>query len=343
LNPLSTVYATAARARRAWYAHHPASRRRLGRPVISVGNLVVGGSGKTPTVAALASLLRDAGERPVILSRGYGRRGPTDGVLMVSDGVRVLEPVERSGDEPQLLARMLEGVPVLVGADRHASGRVAEQRFDATVMLLDDGFQHFQLERDIDLLVVDERDLGEQPLPVGRLREPLDAAAAASALLVTGDSTARARLCQALGVAEAFLLATHYGAAQPVSGRGDAVSCPQCSRVMAVAGIARPNRFFDALHQQGWNVVREVAFRDHHWFTPREVARLERTASDAGAEWIVTTDKDAVRLPESLADSWLRLPMRLTVEPAASFAVWLLDRLAAVRELRNQQSFGRAR
>jgi tetraacyldisaccharide 4'-kinase len=285
-------------------------------------------------------LLRDAGERPAILSRGYGRRVSGGGVLIVSDGIRVLEPVERSGDEPQLLARILEGVPVLVDADRYAAGRVAEQRFDATVMLLDDGFQHFQLERDVDLLVVDERDLEERPLPLGRLREPLDVASAASALLVTGDNASSARLRRTLGVADAWQLVTHYGTAQPVSGDRDVVLCPPCSRVLAVAGIARPNRFFEALRQQGWNVVREVTFRDHHWFTPHDVARIERSGAEAGVEWIVTTEKDAVRLPDGVADEWLRLPMRLTVEPARSFSAWLLDRLAAVRQRRNQESFG---
>ena len=112
-------------ARRAWYAARPDRRHRLRHPVISVGNLVTGGSGKTPVVAALATLLRARGERPAILTRGYGRHEAADGVLVVSDGQRVIEPVTRSGDEPQLLARTLRGIPVLVSSDRYVSGSLA--------------------------------------------------------------------------------------------------------------------------------------------------------------------------------------------------------------------------
>src|SRR5687768_14277849 len=162
--------------RRAWYARHPEARRRLSSPVISVGNLAVGGSGKTPVVAMLARWLVSRGERPAILTRGYGRRHAADGVLVVSDRDRVIEPVARSGDEPQMLARALAGVPVLVSSNRYLAGRLAEGRFDCTVHLLDDGFQHFALERDVDLLLVSRDDLDDTVLPGGRLREPLEAA-----------------------------------------------------------------------------------------------------------------------------------------------------------------------
>jgi tetraacyldisaccharide 4'-kinase len=332
LNPLSAVYATAARARRSWYEHHPASRRRLRQPVISVGNLVVGGSGKTPVVAALAEQLHAAGERPAILSRGYARRTPAPGVVVVSDGSRVLEPVERSGDEPQLLARLLTDVPVLVAADRHAAGIVAEERFDCTVLLLDDGFQHFQLHRDIDLLVVGQSDLDERVLPFGRLREPIGAASAADALLVTGSRDGAARVAAALGVADLFSVCVHYGEPRRVAPPNGAPPATARRRSVAVAGIARPQRFFAALRRQGWDVARELVFRDHHWFTPKDVAQVEQAARDAEADWILTTEKDAVRLPSSIADTWLRLPMRVTIEPAAPFAAWLAARLAAARE-----------
>ena len=149
MNLLSGLYGRVAEARRAWYGGHPARQRRLDRPVISVGSLAVGGSGKTPAVAAIVRLLQARGERPVILSRGYGRRAATAGVIVVSDGTRLLEPVERSGDEPQMLARWLPDVPVLVAADRHRAGRVAERQLGASVHVLDDGFQHLRLARDI--------------------------------------------------------------------------------------------------------------------------------------------------------------------------------------------------
>jgi tetraacyldisaccharide 4'-kinase len=155
---------------------------------VSVGNLGVGGSGKTPVVAAVASVLRDAGERPAILSRGYGRRDTDPGAVVVSDGERVCEPVERSGDEPQLLARALPGVPVVVCADRYLAGRLAEVRFGATVHILDDGFQHLALWRDVDLLLVSPADIQDRPLPTGRLREPLASGRSAHALLVSASA-----------------------------------------------------------------------------------------------------------------------------------------------------------
>ena len=151
MNPLSAVYGRAARLRRSWYARRPHAQHRLQSPVISVGNLVVGGSGKTPVVAAVARLLLERGHRPSILSRGYARRDERDGVVVVSDGDRMIASVEASGDEPQMLARALPGVPVLVCPDRYLAGRLAETHFASTVHLLDDGFQHLQLARGTDL------------------------------------------------------------------------------------------------------------------------------------------------------------------------------------------------
>ena len=135
----------------------PSRRRRLSQPVVSVGNLRVGGSGKTPIVAHIARLLLERGERPAILTRGYARRCRPDGVTVVSDGTTILAGIESAGDEPLMLARALPGVPVLVGANRYLSGRLAEERFGATVHLLDDGFQHLELARDVDLLLVSRR------------------------------------------------------------------------------------------------------------------------------------------------------------------------------------------
>src|SRR4029079_6398281 len=185
LNPLSSVYGAAATLRRRWYARDAGRRRRLGRPVISVGNLRVGGSGKTPVVAYLARLLLEWGEQPVVLTRGYARKIPRDGVTVGSDRSSVLADLSTAGDEPLMLARALAGVPVLVSADRYLSGVLSERRFDDSVHLLDDGFQHLELERDVDLLLLSEEDLTDRPLPGGRLRERLEAARHADAALVT--------------------------------------------------------------------------------------------------------------------------------------------------------------
>jgi tetraacyldisaccharide 4'-kinase len=317
---LSGVYGRVTQARRSWYSRRSDRRRRLHHAVISVGNLASGGSGKTPVVAAIARMLRERGERPVILTRGYGRRERVDGVLVVSDGERVLEPVARSGDEPQLLARTLGGIPVLVSPDRYLAGSLAEHQFDATVSLLDDGFQHVQLERDIDLLLVSPEDLRDRVLPSGHLREPLGAARFADALLVTGADEEVTQVARELAHARAFRVSPRYAH----------LHGPR--RVVAFAGIARPERFFRALRTLGWDVTRELTYRDHHWFTARDLETITRAARESDASAIITTEKDAVRLPAATDDiPILVLPMTVEIEPAGVFESWLLERLAHAR------------
>jgi tetraacyldisaccharide 4'-kinase len=307
---LSAAYARIGALRRAWYAR-PGRGRRLSQPVISVGNLSLGGSGKTPVVAALARLLQQRGERPVILTRGYGRRDATEGVLVVSDPDRVLEPVERSGDEPQLLARTLPGVPVLVGADRYLAGVLAQKHFGATVSILDDGFQHVQLERDIDLLLVSVDDLSDHVVPAGRLRESLETAQLADALLVTGSQDDVVTVASALRSPTAFRVDLKY----------DVTAAPQ--RVVAFAGIARPERFFNALRSLGYEVARELTFPDHHWYSARDILRIQAAARETGASLIVTTEKDTVRCRLECAV----LPMTVSIEPATEFEQWLIGTL----------------
>lgn len=326
MNLLSAAYGTGARLRRTWYARHPERVRHLDRPVISVGNLTVGGSGKTPVVAALARLLRDTGERPVILSRGYARKNRTPPILVVSDTASVLEPVERSGDEPQMLARDLAGVPVVVGADRHAAGALAQSRFDPTVFLLDDGFQHVQLRREIDLLVMSAADLDERVLPSGRLREPLHTAAAADAVLVYGDESESKGVALAIGVDAAFTVTRQYEPLRAVTD-GSVVGAPPRT-VLAVAGIANPERFFDAVRALGFNLANTIPFADHHWFNDADMSRIADHAHRCGADMVVTTEKDAMRMPSHPHEVPLAyLPMRATIAP--SFAAWLSMRLRA--------------
>lgn len=318
---LSTTYGRVARLRRSWYERHPQARRALDRPVISVGNLSVGGTGKTPVVAAIARLLLAIGERPAIISRGYARRETIDGVLVVSDGERVLEPVDRTGDEPQMLARALPSVPVVVCADRFLAGRVAERRLGCTVTLLDDGFQHLVLGRNIDIVVLPAADLDGDVLPGGRLREPLDAVCSADCLLVPGPDHDAARVSAVFENTPVFRVVPEYRPLRPLD---QATAVPARVRVVAVAGIARPARFFDAVRDR-CEVVETMAFRDHHWFTKSDLDRIRSVAQKSGADLVVTTEKDAVRLPAQAG--WAVLPMDVTIEPAERFAVWLRDRL----------------
>jgi tetraacyldisaccharide 4'-kinase len=304
----------------------------LRQPVISVGNLTVGGSGKTPVVAWIARLLAAGGERPSILTRGYARRSHGDGVTVVSDRSQVLATIDIAGDEALMLARALPGVPVLVGADRFLSGRLAEARFASTVHLLDDGFQHLALGRDIDLLLVDQHVLNDRVVPSGRLREPLAAATFADAVLIAAEtpqeSGTMARdslsLARDLGVSVAFSLERRIDEPTP-----DLRGVP----VFAVAGIARPERFFSDLVNAGWVVAGTLGFRDHHAFTSRDVARITAQARDAGAAVIATTEKDAVRFEgRDLGPLRLRpIALRVGIEPAAAFSEWLRERVRAAR------------
>jgi tetraacyldisaccharide 4'-kinase len=299
--------------------------------VISVGNLSTGGSGKTPIVAHIAALLAARGERPAILSRGYGRTAPTPGVTIVSDGAAVLAPLEHAGDEPLMLARALPGVAVMVAADRHQAGRVAESTLGATVHLLDDGFQHLGLERDVDLLIAGAHDLTDRVLPAGRLREPLTAAASADALLVDGSGTARDdQFKDLLGVETVFHIERTIG--RPHALGSDEPIQPAAEVVVALAGIARPDRFFSDLEASGLRLRAKLVFRDHHPYTDADIAGIARAARDAGATIVLTTEKDAVRLAaRSLAG------LRLAVVPLAasiaspSFADWLSSRLKRAR------------
>ncbi len=332
MNLLGALYGALARRRRARFAT-PGARRRLDQAVISVGGLTVGGSGKTPVVAALARLLQAGGERPVILSRGYARRYPSDGVVVASDAAGVLAPTAKSGDEPQMLARQLPGIPVLVCPDRFLAGRLAERRFGATVHLLDDGFQHLALARDLDVVVVSADDLDGELLPLGRLREPIDTARVADALVVPGGMDEAGVVGACLGAAQVFTARAAYeplALAQPF---GTRAPCPDGARVLAFAGIARPSRFFDALGACGYEVMASRRFRDHHAYSRWDLSALATAARTAGADALVTTEKDAVRIEQGALDDvpLLYLPYRMRLEPAAAFADWLGGRLDAVR------------
>jgi tetraacyldisaccharide 4'-kinase len=330
----SDLYARAARARRQSWAR-PGRQRTLDRPVVSVGNLRVGGTGKTPVVSHVAQLLLDAGERPAVLSRGYARRSPSDDVVVVSDGSRMRADLDRSGDEPLMLARALPGVAVLVCADRHRAGRLAERTLGVTVHILDDGFQHLPLARDVDLVIVTRDDLQDpRTLPSGRLRESLETAAMADAILVPdADDDEAASMATRLGAPRAFTIRRTTGTPRRLDLEAASAPLEAGTPVFAVAGIARPERFFDAAARSGHPVAGTMVFRDHHRFTASDVRDIVSAAGRAGAGAILTTEKDTMRLlafrPWPLALAWL--PLTSVVEPSAAFRDWLIVRVRAAR------------
>ena len=302
--------------------------------MVSVGALRVGGSGKTPIVQHIARLLADAGERPAVLTRGYARRLARDGVTIVSDRHAVRAGVDEAGDEPLMLANSLPGVAVLVGADRYLAGRLAERRLGASVHVLDDGFQHLALDRDLDLLLVSEEDLADRPLPAGWLREGVGSAAAAHAALVTaGYDTAAERIARMLHVPIAFRIARSIGAPRMIAAPRHSVVVPSATRVFVVSGIARPERFTADIISAGWDVAGVMTFADHHRFTARDVRRIANAARSASSAIVLTTEKDAVRLSGcDLADLPIAsVPLVVSVEPADRFRAWLLERLASAK------------
>jgi tetraacyldisaccharide 4'-kinase len=272
--------------------------------VISVGNLAVGGRGKTPVVARVCALVREEGRAVAVLSRGYGGafRGHW---LLVSDGQRVLASAREAGDEPAMLARQLPGVIVGVGRLRARVGRALEERFGPLVHVLDDGFQHLPLHRDLDLVCLHARDLAGTTLPGGRLREPLSALGRADLVLVAGLDGQSASLGELVG-RERILRLGRKVLGFAARGGGPA---PAPRRPFLLAAIAEPDRFLaDVKAHAAEEIAGTAFFRDHHAFTPAELEAVSRRAREERADAVVTTEKDEVRLPEGFDPG---LPLRV--------------------------------
>lgn len=315
-------------------------QRRLQRPVISIGNVSVGGTGKTPIVAAVARWLLTEGHRPAILSRGYGRRLSPPGVVVVADAEGVRAGLDVSGDEPLMLARAVPGACVCVCEHRYLAGLLAERVLGATVHLLDDGFQHAQLRRDLDVLVTRVGEIGHgRVLPLGRLREPGDAAARAHMVVVMDATADEARdEARALSIGESCGARRRLGYPEAVMTGDASLAVPAAdvrpgARVMAVAGIANPDRFAGDLAAAGYAVADHQWFPDHHRFTPRDVAVLAMRASEAGLP-VMTTDKDAVRLEHlwPIGVPLFRMPVQLEWTPDEGLRARVRALLASMNE-----------
>ena len=308
LTPLTPLYAALVKARAAAYEQGLLRARELPVSVVSVGNLTFGGTGKTPTVIALVRDLVRRKRRPAVLTRGYGRTG-TSPLVVLGPGSDF--GVERAGDEPLEMAARLPGVPIVIDADRVRGGTEAV-RLGADVLVLDDGFQHLRVARDLDLLLLDAGDPwggGALP-PSGRLREPQSAIARASAVLVTKvppDATAVigrigeevARLAGPIPLLAARMVASRVR----TPGGWQAPEVLVGRRVLAFAGIGRPEGFADLLAESGAEVVATRWYRDHHRYRASDLDRVVSEAADHDAV-AVTTTKDAVKLPPD-AEVWV--------------------------------------
>ena len=283
MNPFSVLFRVSVGVRNALYDSGRFRARRLQGPVVSIGNISVGGAGKTPFVIALGEMLKQRGIPFDVLSRGYRRR--TKDVLQVDPAGTPAD----FGDEPLLIARRL-GIPVIVGASRFAAGQWSEQKFGPRLHLLDDGFQHRRLKRDFDIVLITAADLRDRLLPAGRLREPLSAIRRANAVVLPPD-----------------LEANQVWARLPSSGPPKDLQVWRLRRTVHLEGdgagpffafcaIARPKRFFDDLRSNGLQIAGEVAFRDHHSYTAADIAYLDRKARESRALGFVTTEKDSINL-----------------------------------------------
>jgi tetraacyldisaccharide 4'-kinase len=332
LAPLVPLYLAGAALRAAGLRHGLEPVRKLRWPVVSVGNLSVGGTGKTPFLIALAGLLVREGIHVDVLSRGYGRE---------DTAVSRVDPAgsaERFGDEPLLIANVA-GVPVYVGAERWKAGHMAEEEWQAKgqsqgatqgVHLLDDGFQHRQLARQVDIVLVNSEDLGDSMLPAGNLREGLGTLERAHVLAVPeGDDAAVERL-QKLGLGPQR--------EQPVWRFRREMVVPEIPESLAVrpvvafCGIARPEQFFSGLERKGIKMAVSRAFPDHHHYTAKDVAMLQGLAQRSGSGALVTTAKDLYRLGGlGVSLDWsfdgtgpiFAVDLRVELEDEPGIAAWL--------------------
>jgi tetraacyldisaccharide 4'-kinase len=308
MNPLTGLYGAATALRNILFDRGVLSSRRLRQPVVSVGNLSVGGSGKTPFVIALGELLKARGVRFDVLSRGYGRK--TRGVLVVETGGTASD----FGDEPLLIARRL-GVPVIVGESRYAAGWLAEQKFQPQLHILDDGFQHRSLARDFDIVLMTERDFEDRMLPSGRLREPLSSLARADAVVLP-----------------AGLAVDHPALRQKPIWRieRELVLPNPPSAPVVFCGIARPKQFFAQVRAAGVTPAAEVVFRDHHAYDLDDIRSLIGTRRDRQAGGFLTTEKDAVNLAPNQhhLKPLVVAELSLTIEYPADVVDAILARIA---------------
>ncbi len=313
LSPLAAAYGAAMKARAALFNSGVLAVRRAPFPVVCVGNLSMGGTGKTPVVEAVCRILQRQGRRPAVVSRGYRRQTPPGQFVLVSDGNRVLADAARAGDEPVLLARLLPGAPVAVCADRARACAELAARSLCDVAILDDGFQHLALARDLNLVLLDATaDLRAMRLiPAGTLREPVSALSRAALVIhtkapATGGFLASNRALvgerfPALPQVEAVFAP---GAPVPLDvwpggGGYDATATPAelSVRALAFAGLGNPGPFFDSLRPAGFTDAAFLPLPDHAEYGDTQFAAIAAEAGRTGAGVLVTTAKDAVKLP----------------------------------------------
>jgi tetraacyldisaccharide 4'-kinase len=303
LSLFSSGYEVIVNTRNMLYRRGTLYKVKLPAYTISIGNLTTGGTGKTPITIEVAKYIKQKfNKKVVVLSRGYGGKLPTDQVNIISDGNNILATPEMAGDEPYLMASKLKGIPVLTGRNRIESGKIAIQRFGAEVLLLDDGYQHIKLYRDLDILVVDynKRFGNNMLLPAGPLREPLTEIRRAHKIILVNknpfDDDKDPRFAGFLE--KRFKKEVHW-----CNFKNGEIYDIQTSKLInpdtkayAFTGIAQPEYFFNHLKGLHIELVETEEFTDHHLYTEHDLKDIIQKAKEADADSIITTEKDAVKL-----------------------------------------------
>jgi tetraacyldisaccharide 4'-kinase len=302
LSPLSLLYGAVTRTRLSLYRRGTFVTTKLDRPVISVGNITTGGTGKTPLVEWVAKTLAGQGKRPCILTRGYGRKDPHVQVI-VSDGYGVLASPMEAGDEPYLLAVNLSGIAAVISsADRIAAGQEAINDFGSDCFVLDDGFQHLRLARDLNIVTIDATNPwgGGSLLPYGRLRESREGLSRADCVVITrcdqvrSLDALRSEIVKYTGNRPIFHSHMRTSRVSSLKNGPGTLSSP--ARLAAFCAIGNPSAFFEHLRRSGYELVLQKSFPDHHIFSQEEIDSLIESAKNAGANSLITTAKDAVKL-----------------------------------------------
>ncbi len=334
LSVLSLMYRSIIGLRQALYRYGLLRSKKLDCTVISVGNITLGGTGKTPMVVAMAGLLSRKQRKPAVISRGYGR---TDDSLtiVVSDGKSVLADAQTGGDEPVLIGSKLQGVPVVVGKRRYEASCYALQRFAVDLIILDDGFQHLKLKRNLDIVLVDAADpFGNEKLfPAGILREPVASLRRAQAVILTrADAPVMLEtLKESIRRATAARIFTSRQKASDLidihTGSVKLLSALRGSRVLAFSGIARPQSFITLLKSLGAIVIAECSYPDHHQYSKTDLAAIFQKAADERVSMIVTTEKDGVRLAGFNTGGIWALRIEFCIIEQEEWETFLLNRL----------------
>ncbi|PWT82643.1 MAG: tetraacyldisaccharide 4'-kinase [Acidobacteria bacterium] len=304
MSPLTAVYGAVVRSRRILYERGTFRRSKLAAPVISVGNITTGGTGKTPMVLWLASWLAQSGRKVCILTRGYRRRN-AERLTIVSDGQEVCAGPDDAGDEPFLLATKLLGIAsVISNADRKTAGDLAIEKFGTDTFILDDGFQHLQLNRDFDIVTIDATNPwgSGSLLPLGRLREPITSLSRADCIVLTRTHQVEeyksilTHIAKASGGRPVLISRMQTrGYTRVVTGRTER-EVPEVP-LAAFCGIGNSKAFFQQVESEvGKDLVMKRAFSDHHSYSLKDIAMLVDEAKQQGAHSLVTTEKDAVKL-----------------------------------------------